>query len=129
MLLSSFPLSPPDRATDAPKELAARYSKQPFDVVLDTVGDPTIYQGSDAYLKGTYYNVGANLLTPGEGGLFALLKFTLAAYLLPTFLGGNRAKFYSAGLDNAKMPKFAALVKGESKREARKSLVARESSC
>lgn len=137
-----FTFPPLDRATDASKELVARFSKNQFDVILDTVGEPPIYYKSDSYLKkgGIYHNIGATLLTPGErhiisgarldmlslnfaflsrsfftpgqGGMLALVKFSLKAMLLPTFLGGVRAKFHTAGLDNKKMGNFAALAKG-----------------
>lgn len=122
-----------DRASDFPKELVSRYSKQPFEIILDTVGDQATHSGCGSYaVKGAHYwNVGANVLTPGAGGLTALIKFVFSAYLLPTFLGGVPVKFHNTGLDKNKMAKFHALASGESvwreKEELRKKEIGEKS--
>lgn len=112
----------PDRASDFPKELASRYSKQPFDVVLDTVGDQLTHSGCGSYLKegGHYFNCGASVLTPNQGGVFKLISFLLSAFLLPTFLGGVPAKFHNTSLQNEKFGRFAALARGESMKRKKK---------
>ncbi|BFZ61525.1 hypothetical protein YB2330_002591 [Saitoella coloradoensis] len=85
-------------AGDLGKQLAVKYGKEPFDLVLDTVGIDDLYHTSPKFLKaegGKYVNVGAEVTSLSD--ILRLSSSMIPKLLQPTWLGGTpRPYIFSA---------------------------------
>ena len=95
------------RQQDVVQTLKTHHSNEPFDVILDTVGDFSIYRASPAYLhpSGCYANIGASDIAP-DGTFWSILKLLrqLLYIFVPWWLGGVPRKASVGTFERGALP-------------------------
>ncbi|UZJ51439.1 hypothetical protein CBS101457_000759 [Exobasidium rhododendri] len=102
------------RKSDVEATLKTEFSSEPFDYVLDCVGNFETFRASPGFLKqtGQFINVGASGLdlTRLVPSVLEFAKGVITTLLLPVWLGGTPRKYVLASLDLKHMDKLSDYV-------------------
>lgn len=120
------------RSTNVVAELARLHpatqaAADAFDVILDTVGDLSVYYASAKFLKpdGVYANVGASELSPTQNwtSLLAFLWTRVKLLLLPSFVSGAPRTYKEETLTVTDLPSLGDTLLNVDEAKALKPLI------